>query len=139
MAAETQMHVRILSVTNTVFDGGAAAVYARNELGDFEIQPDHDTLVSVLPIASLTVVLPGGSNEVFAVHGGLMEVKPNDVLVLVDAIEAQGDIDETRAKGARDRAEKRLAARQDDAIDRDRAADARKRALLRLMLKSARS
>ncbi|MBN1809430.1 MAG: ATP synthase F1 subunit epsilon [Planctomycetes bacterium] len=136
MTTHEHLHATILSVEASVFDGTVNAVYARSSDGDFEIQQDHDTLAAVLSIAPLALVLPNGSRMEFAVHGGILQVHNNRVLVLADALESAGDIDSSRAKSALDRASERLSRPPSGDVDLDRAEAARERALLRLLLSS---
>lgn len=63
--------------------------------------------------------------------GGFLEVRPDRVTILAQAAERAEDIDVARAKAAKERAERRLQAKQED-IDHKRAELALRRALNRL-------
>jgi F-type H+-transporting ATPase subunit epsilon len=60
-----------------------------------------------------------------------MEVRKDKVVILAEAAELSGDIDVARAQQAKERAEQRLSARQDE-IDFARAERALQRAITRL-------
>ncbi len=66
-----------------------------------------------------------------AVSGGFLEVRPDRVTILAQAAERAENIDVARAKAAKERAERRLQAKQED-IDHKRAELALRRALNRL-------
>jgi F-type H+-transporting ATPase subunit epsilon len=105
------MKLRLMTPEATLFDGEAASVRGRSPLGEFEILPSHATWVSPTEpcCVKVNVGADGAGEELtFAVHGGLIEVHPDSVLILADAAEAGESIDEARATGARARAEERL-------------------------------
>ena len=76
----------------------------------------------------MRLVLSGGGQERFAVHGGFVEVAHDRVIILSDVAELSSDIDTERARLAKERAEERL---RQDAEDED-AQNALERAEVRL-------
>jgi len=128
------LHVRLLTPSGTLYEGAASSVAAVAEGGALEILSDHGDLMTPLEIAVLKVSPPGGEPVTFAVHGGFLEVKPDEVRVLADAAESGGDIDIERARAASERARRRIAdaSTGGEEVNVDRAENARKRALLRL-------
>ena len=99
--------------------------------GVFTVLPEHTPLLSTLGIGVLEVRDTAGKQHTFAVNGGFAEVVRNEVLVLTETVEGEGDIDPARADEARARAEKRLNQRDAD-LDLTRAEAALDRALARL-------
>ena len=97
----------IVSQDRIVFEGDADIVIAPGELGQMGILPHHEPLLSTLQYGFLTV-RHQGREEIFTITGGLIEVQPDLVTVLADAAENVREIDETRAKDARRRAEEIL-------------------------------
>ncbi len=77
--------------------------------GVMGILPHHVSLLSTLKVGELKV-RRGADEEVFAVSGGLIEVRPDRIVVLADAAERADEIDVARAEEARRRAEAKLAA-----------------------------
>lgn len=67
-----------------------------------------------------------------AVSGGFLEVRPDQVTILAQAAETSEQIDVERAKRAKERAEERLRAQNQDNIDFKRAELALKRAINRI-------
>ncbi|NLM96857.1 MAG: F0F1 ATP synthase subunit epsilon [Halanaerobiaceae bacterium] len=98
--------------------------------GEIGILPQHAPLVTGLEIGILHVK-KGGEEFKIAISEGFLEVKPDNINVIVRTAELQNDIDVERARRARERAEKRLKS-GDNSIDRARAEAALKRALARL-------
>ncbi len=99
--------------------------------GYFGVLPGHAPLLATLGIGELTYRI-GRDEYHVAVSGGFAEVRNDKVIILADVAEAPGDIDRGRAERARDRAEARLAGRNQEEIDYARAMCALARALTRL-------
>jgi F-type H+-transporting ATPase subunit epsilon len=72
------------------------------------ILPHHAPVLTILKYGVIKI-RQGGKEELFAVAGGMAEVQPDIVTILADAAENIEDIDITRAKAARKRAEDALA------------------------------
>ena len=76
--------------------------------GQMGILRGHAPLLTTLDIGE--IVLHSKEGEKFvAVHGGVVEVRPNKVTILADIAEDAEHIDEARAQAARDRAQQSLA------------------------------
>lgn len=75
--------------------------------GRLGILPNHSQLLTGLKVSELLVRI-GKAEEVFAVSGGVLDVRPDRVLVLADTAEHSDEIDLVRADEARKRAEKFL-------------------------------
>ena len=72
------------------------------------------------------------SEQILAIGGGFLEVRPDAVVILADSAERAEDIDEARAMEARKRAERLLAERGKPDTDTALAEMALRRALSRL-------
>lgn len=93
--------------------------------GEFGVLPNHIPFLSALSIGSLFFKQNGKRYYVF-VSGGFAEISPDKVSVLAEIAEKAEEIDVEKEKKARERAEKRLAERQDrEAYARAQAAIAR--------------
>ncbi|OGT28410.1 MAG: ATP synthase F1 subunit epsilon [Gammaproteobacteria bacterium RBG_16_66_13] len=93
----------IVSQDRTLFQGEADMVIAPGSEGEMGILPHHAPLLTTLDFGLLRV-RTGGREEVFAISGGFMEVRPDVVTVLADVGENVAEIDEARAEAARRRA-----------------------------------
>jgi F-type H+-transporting ATPase subunit epsilon len=79
--------------------------------GQMGVLRGHEPLLSTLDIGEIVLHNKGQTRHI-AVHGGVVEVRPNKVTVLADLAESAEDIDEQRAEAARQRAQERLEHRE---------------------------
>jgi F-type H+-transporting ATPase subunit epsilon len=99
----------IVSQDRTVFEGDVDIVVAPGADGEMGILPHHAPLLTTLKPGVLKVRTQG-REEIFAISGGFMEVRPEIVTVLADSAESSDEIDIARAEEARQRAEESLRA-----------------------------
>ena len=102
-------------------------------LGYFGVLPGHAPLLATLGIGEVTYRV-GREEYHVAISGGFAEVRNDKVIILADVAETPADIDRTRAERARDRAEARLAGRNQEEIDYTRAMCALARTQTRLQV-----
>ncbi|MBO8156638.1 MAG: F0F1 ATP synthase subunit epsilon [Bacillaceae bacterium] len=122
--------VSVVTPDGPVLEDQYEMVSCKAESGELGILPGHIPLVAPLTISAVRLK-KDNKTEKIAVSGGFLEVRPDKVTVLAQAAEKPSDIDVDRARRAKERAERRLQAKQDD-IDFKRAELALKRALNRL-------
>ncbi|WP_027408017.1 F0F1 ATP synthase subunit epsilon [Anoxybacteroides tepidamans] len=122
--------VSVVTPDGPVYEADVEMVSTKAKSGELGILPGHIPLVAPLEIGSVRLK-KDGKTEFVAVSGGFLEVRPDKVTVLAQAAERAEDIDVVRAKAAKERAEKRLQAKQDN-IDFKRAELALRRAINRL-------
>ncbi len=125
--------LEIITPDKISFKGEVQSVTIPGTEGSFQILKNHAPLMSTFEIGEVKVVLPDKDEKNYATGGGTVEVLNNHVLVLADSLEEIGSIDVERARGARERAENRLA-HKTDTTDVERAEQALKRAVNRLKL-----
>jgi F-type H+-transporting ATPase subunit epsilon len=113
-------------------------VIAPGSEGYLGILPHHVPLLTALGPGEFRVK-KGGVEEVLAVFGGFMDVRPDRVIVLTEAAEHAEEIDTARAQAARNRAQEALAqAATLSAADEARARTELQRALVRLRVSERR-
>ena len=125
------LKIDIVTAERIVYSAEVEAVIAPGVEGQLGILPHHAPLMTILQAGEL-VVRKGGQEEIMAISGGFLEVRPDHVIVLADQAERAEEIDAARAEEARKRAEQRLANRQVEGLDAARAEAALRRALVRL-------
>jgi F-type H+-transporting ATPase subunit epsilon len=113
-------------------------VVAPGSEGEMGILPRHAPLITSLQEGVMRVKRAAGREEVLAIHGGFMEVLPDQVTVLADAAERAEEIDLARAEEARQRAEELMKQRREDKVDYVRAETALRRSLVRLKIAGGR-
>ncbi len=102
------IQVTIVTQERELFSGEAESVLIPGVVGEMGVLPRHAPLLSLLTSGELIVRKKDGTEEIFAVHGGVVEVMPESVIVLADVAERSDEIDIDRAERARRRAEKML-------------------------------
>jgi F-type H+-transporting ATPase subunit epsilon len=132
--ADSTFPLEILTLQNAVLQTDVASLTAPGVDGRFGVLPRHEPFVFGLEPGLLEIVHPDGTPETFAVGEGVLVVRPEGVSAMVRSAERAGEIDENRAREARERAERRIRKRSND-IDMARAELALKRAIARLKAK----
>jgi len=125
--------LKLITPDREFFAGDIESVTSTAPSGDFEILEGHGAWVSPLQICTLAARVDADTQKVFAVHGGLIEVQGDSILVLGDIAEAAEEIDRARAERALGRAKEKVAAvAEKGGEEHARARDAMARAEARL-------
>jgi F-type H+-transporting ATPase subunit epsilon len=98
------IHVEIITQERQVYSDDVDIVVAPGIEGEMGILPNHAPLITTLSVGQLRL-RKGEEEEHFAIGGGVLEVRPDKVVVLADSAEVADEIDVTRAEAARERAE----------------------------------
>jgi F-type H+-transporting ATPase subunit epsilon len=123
--------IDIVTAERVVYSEEVDIVIAPGVEGQLGILPHHAPLMTILQAGEL-VVRKGDHEDIMAISGGFLEVRPDHVIVLADQAERAEEIDESRAEAARKRAEERLKDRKAAGLDETRAEAALRRAIVRL-------
>jgi F-type H+-transporting ATPase subunit epsilon len=121
----------IVTAERIVYSEEIDAIVAPGAEGQLGILPHHAPLMTILQSGEL-VVRRGGEEDVMAISGGFLEVRPDRVIILADSAERAEEIDMERAEAAKKRAEERLAERGRIDIDEARVQASLRRAIARL-------
>lgn len=121
--------VSVVTPDGPVLEDDYEMVICKAETGELGILPGHIPLVAPLTIGALRLK-KGNNEDLVAVSGGFIEVRPDKISVLTPSAELSNEIDIERALEAKKRAEKRLAEQKD--IDKVRAETSLQRALNRI-------
>ena len=78
-----EMHLRIVSPEQTVFDGQVTQVTLPGEAGRFQVLYNHAPLISSLVAGRLTYTA-GTDTATVQIAGGFVEVKKNEISVCVE-------------------------------------------------------
>lgn len=122
--------LEVVTPERKVYAQDVNMVVVKGVSGELGILPNHIPLVTPLKIAPITIK-KGNTTEYIAVNGGFMEVRKEKVVILAESAEFPVDIDVERARAAKERAEQRLGAKQDE-VDFRRAELSLQRAMNRL-------
>jgi F-type H+-transporting ATPase subunit epsilon len=130
---DNTFHMEIVTPRRIVFKGEGTSLSAPGAAGGFQVLYNHAPLLSILKIGVVKITDAGGSEFHYAVSGGFVEVRENQILLLAETAERTDEIDVERAKASRDRAQKRLEEKKQN-IDIERARLALYRAMNRLKI-----
>lgn len=101
-----EMAVELVAVERRIWSGAASFVFARTTVGEIGVLPGHEPTLAQLEQAGV-VRIDGtdGESVTVAVHGGFLHVTPEGVTILAESAEVSTEIDVSRARSARDRAD----------------------------------
>jgi F-type H+-transporting ATPase subunit epsilon len=106
------INLKIITPERIVYDQPVEQVTAVSKDGELTILPGHQPLVTTLAIDIMKFKVKG-EEEIAAIIGGIMEVGLTEVTVMSDVAEMDVEIDEARAKQAKERAEAEKTQRTD--------------------------
>ena len=101
--------LEIVTAERMVFSDDVTALIAWGVEGQLGILPHHAPLMTMLQPGDL-VIKKEKEEEVLAISGGFLEVRPDKVIVLADACERADEIDIARAEEAKKRAQETMKA-----------------------------
>ena len=129
--------VSVVTPDGPVYESDVEMVSTKAQSGELGILPGHIPMVAPLAIG-IVRLKKEGQQELVAVSGGFIEVRPDQVTILAQAAEKSSDIDVERAQRAKERAEQRLKDQQSENTDFRRSQLALQRAINRLAVSKGR-
>jgi F-type H+-transporting ATPase subunit epsilon len=110
-----QIKLKIVTPEKVLLEDEVSQVSVSTAMGQITILPNHLPLVSKLVSGEIVVKKNSHEEDLMAVSGGLIEVLPDQVVILADTAERAEEIDEARAEAARARAEEAMKEKMADA------------------------
>ena len=102
------IHVELVTQERKLFDEPAAdMVLIPGVEGEMGVLPNHTPILTTLNFGEL-IVRKGNAEERFAVYGGVVDIRPDKVVVLADTAESAYGVDLEKAEAARERARKMI-------------------------------
>jgi F-type H+-transporting ATPase subunit epsilon len=86
------MKVELLTLSGAKFQGEAEEVQLTTTNGEMGILPHHEPLVAQVVAGPITIRTGKGQPEVFVNFGGLLEVTPDYVRLLIDEADHAGEL-----------------------------------------------
>ena len=120
----------IVTPDRQFFDEEVDMVKFNTTEGEIGIYKGHVPLTVIVKPGVLTIT-QGELKKNAALHAGFVQILPEEVTILAEIIEWPGEINEERAKAARERAESRLRGGADE-VDVARAEAALMRSIARI-------
>jgi F-type H+-transporting ATPase subunit epsilon len=129
------IHVEIITQEDKIFDEPEAdMVVIPAAEGEMGVLPNHAPVLTTLAFGDL-IVRKGNAEEHFAVYGGIVDIRPDKVVVLADMADTAADLSLAALEQARESARKLIKEGVPGEINRD-AALALRRAELALKVKN---
>jgi F-type H+-transporting ATPase subunit epsilon len=123
--------LEIVTPERQVFSDTVDSVNLPGTEGELGILPHHAPLLAMLGVGELRV-RKGGTEELFAIVGGFVQVRPDKVVVMAETADMASEIDLEKAHEARREAEKAIETGYHEAADLAVARAALQEALLRI-------
>jgi len=101
--------LEIVTAEKMVYSDEVSALIVWGVEGQLGILPHHAPLMTMLQPGDL-LIRKDKEEEILAVSGGFLEVRPDKVIVLADACERVDEIDIARAEEAKKRAQETMKA-----------------------------
>lgn len=102
------MNLQLVTLTGTKLDRDVYETILPTAAGEIAVFPGHEPLVSIATPGAIAVRHNKGDAddklEYFAISGGVIEVSPDSLKVLVDEADSGDDIVEAESKAALERA-----------------------------------
>jgi len=92
--------VAIVSAEEHLYTGKATMVVASGVQGELGIPYGHSQLLTALKPGQIRLLQADGTEDVFYVSGGFLEVQPDKVTILADVAVRAADLDEDKAEEA---------------------------------------
>lgn len=103
------VHIDVVSAEASIFSGEADFVVAPASAGEVGIYPNHAPMISTIKPGALRIKQANVAEEaVIFISGGLLEVQPGVITILADTAVRGHDLDEAKARAAKEAAEEAL-------------------------------
>lgn len=102
------MHLKIVTVEQTIVEAEVKALFTKSPEGEFEILNGHTPFMALTVPTPTEYITLEGTRETLFTSSGILKVLNNELLFMVDAAEKPGDIDVERARRALQRAQLKL-------------------------------
>lgn len=109
------VHIDVVSAEASIFSGEAEFVVAPAGAGEVGIYPNHAPMITTIKPGALRIKLSDTAEEtVIYLSGGMLEVQPGVITVLADTAIRGTDLDEAKARAAKEAAEEAMRNRSSD-------------------------
>jgi F-type H+-transporting ATPase subunit epsilon len=133
------IHVEVVTQERKVFEEREAdIVVIPGSEGEMGVLPHHAPVLTTMGFGEL-VIRKAGREERFVIYGGVVDIRPNKVIVLADLAESSFELDEQKIEAARERAAEMMQQGVPEAQNRSAALELRRAELalkVKLKLKS---
>jgi F-type H+-transporting ATPase subunit epsilon len=112
------IHVELVTQEKKIFDEPQAdMVLIPATEGEMGVLPNHAPVLTTLGFGEL-IIRKGKAEERFAIYGGVVDVRPDKVVILADLAESSFDLDLAAAEKARESAAEMMTKGVPEAMNR---------------------
>jgi len=109
------VHIDVVSAEASIFSGEAEFVVAPASAGEVGIYPNHAPMITTIKAGALRIKQTNEAEETLIfISGGILEVQPGVITVLADTAVRGHDLDEAKARAAKEAAEEAMKNRGSD-------------------------
>ncbi len=113
------IHIELVTQEKKIFEEFEAdMIIVPAAEGEMGVLPNHAPILTTLTFGEL-IVRKGNAEERFAIYGGVVDVRPDKVVVLADTADSSFALDLEQAQEARARAQEMLAGGMPEAENRE--------------------
>ncbi len=134
MAETNAFKLKVISPDRIFYEGEAIMLELNTTEGEIGIYKNHVPMTYIIAPGVMTITESEESKKEAALHSGFIQILQEEITILAEVVEWPEEIDENRAKEAQLRAERRLAAKEED-LNSTRAELSLRRALTRQAVK----
>jgi F-type H+-transporting ATPase subunit epsilon len=80
------MKIEIITPEKKIFEGDIKSVRVPGKKGSFQILKDHAPIISTLESGSVFIIDQEGTEKIYEISGGVIEVKTNKIILLADSV-----------------------------------------------------
>ena len=131
-----KIHLKIITHEKIIYENNIDELYVQTTDGRIGILKNHIPIICALSVG-VTKIVNDNKSECISTMGGILQFAHNHATILTDVAELECDIDVARAKNAKERAEARLKA-QEENLDMARAQIALAKSIARISVKEKR-
>lgn len=102
------INVTVVSAEKELYSGVATFFAATAITGEIGVYPGHVPTLAQLKAGQVRLTLENDKEEVFWISGGLLEVQPQEIVVLADSAERAKDLDAAAVQKAQEEARKAI-------------------------------
>lgn len=84
------MNIEIITPEESLFKGEVKSIKVPGRKGEFQVLNDHAAIVSTLGSGKVTITEPGGKETFINIEGGIVEVRKNEIILLIEGLKEDG-------------------------------------------------
>lgn len=80
------MNIEIITPEKRLFEGEVQSIKVPGRKGEFQVLTDHAPIISTLGSGPVTITEPGGKQTILNIDSGIVEVKNNSIILLIEGV-----------------------------------------------------